>query len=128
MNDERAVRVLQGKGIMGKIISVFGSSQVGEESRDYKEARLLGRLLAEAGFTVMNGGYAGTMEAVSRGAKERGGQVIGVTLQSFAGRSANRWLDEERKMPTYLTRLEQLTAASDRISHCCRWWRQRRRQ
>ena len=98
---------------MGKLISVFGSSQVGEGSQDYEEARLLGRLLAEAGFTVMNGGYAGTMEAVSRGAKEGGGRVIGVTLQLFARLSANRWLDEEKKMPTYLARLEQLTAASD---------------
>ena len=97
----------------GKTISVFGSSQVGEGSRDYEEARLLGRLLAEAGFTVMSGGYAGAMEAVSRGAKEGGGRVIGVTLQLFAHRAANRWLDEEIKMPTYLARLEQLTAASD---------------
>lgn len=99
--------------MMEKLISVFGSSQVGEGSQDYEEARLLGRLLAEAGFTVMNGGYAGTMEAVSRGVKEGEGRVIGVTLGLFAQRSANRWLDEEMKMPTYLARLEQLTAASD---------------
>ena len=98
---------------MGKVISVFGSSQVGEGSRDYEEALLLGRLLAEAGFTVMNGGYAGTMEAVSRGAKEGGGRAIGVTLQLFAHLSANRWLDEQMKMPTYLARLERLTAAPD---------------
>jgi uncharacterized protein (TIGR00730 family) len=97
---------------MGKIISVFGSSQISEGSQEYEEARLLGRLLAEAGFTVMNGGYAGTMEAVSRGAKEGGGRVIGVTLQLFR-RSANHWLDEEIKTPTYLARLEQMTAASD---------------
>ena len=96
-----------------KTISVFGSSQVGEGSRDYEEAWLLGRLLAEAGFPVMNGGYAGTMEAVSRGVKEGGGRLIGVTLQLFAHLSASRRLDEERKMPTYLARLEQLTAASD---------------
>ncbi|HID63327.1 MAG TPA: LOG family protein [Anaerolineae bacterium] len=99
--------------VRGKTISVFGSSRVGEGSQDYKEARLLGRLLAEAGFTVMNGGYAGTMEAVSRGAREGGGRVIGVTLQLFAHLSANRWLDEEMKMPTYLARLKQLTIAPD---------------
>jgi uncharacterized protein (TIGR00730 family) len=104
---------LRGQEYVGKVISVFGSSKVGEGSRDYEEARLLGRLLAEAGFTIMNGGYAGTMEAVSRGAKEGGGRSIGVTLQLFAHRSANRWLDEQMKMPTYLARLEQLTAASD---------------
>jgi uncharacterized protein (TIGR00730 family) len=102
-----------GKVMMEKVISVFGSSQVGEGSRGYKEARVLGRLLAEAGFVVMNGGYAGTMEAVSRGAKEGGGRVIGVTLQLFAHRSANRWLDEETRMPTYLARLEQLIAVSN---------------
>ena len=52
MSDERASSgSCRGKEYMGKVISVFGSSQVGAGSRDYKEARLLGRLLAEAGFT-----------------------------------------------------------------------------
>ena len=44
-----------------KTITVFGSSQPAEGSKAYEEARRLGRLLAEAGFAVCNGGYAGLM-------------------------------------------------------------------
>ncbi len=95
-----------------KIISVFGSSQSPEGSPGYEEAHLLGRLLAQAGFTVMNGGYYGTMEAVSRGVKEEGGRVIGVTVDVF-NRRANPWLDEEIRMPTMVPRLERLTTACD---------------
>jgi uncharacterized protein (TIGR00725 family) len=38
----------------------------------------VGRLLAEAGVTVVCGGREGVMEAASRGAAEAGGAVIGI--------------------------------------------------
>ena len=98
-----------------KIISVFGSSTAQPDTQLYQDALTLGRLLAEAGFTVMNGGYFGTMEAVSRGAKEAGGYVIGITLSLFdqARPYANRWLDEEIKKRAYMGRLEHLIVQSD---------------
>jgi uncharacterized protein (TIGR00730 family) len=67
------------------IVSVFGasSSQPGED--DYEDVVTLGRLLAEAGHTVMTGGYGGMMEAASKGAKLAGGRVIGVTVSLFEG-------------------------------------------
>ncbi|MDQ1317801.1 MAG: hypothetical protein QG588_1455, partial [Candidatus Poribacteria bacterium] len=42
-----------------KVVTVFGSSRAKPESNTYKQAYEIGRLLAEAGFTVCNGGYAG---------------------------------------------------------------------
>ena len=53
-------------------VSVFGGSQPKEGSTAYAEAQELGKLLAERGHTVLTGGYIGTMEAVSRGAREAG--------------------------------------------------------
>ena len=44
----------------------------------YQQAREVGRLLAEAGAVVVNGGYGGVMEAASRGASEAEGLVIGI--------------------------------------------------
>ncbi|MBF6094809.1 LOG family protein [Nocardia cyriacigeorgica] len=41
-------------------------------------ARVVGRLLAEAGATVLCGGGGGVMAAVAEGASEAGGLVIGV--------------------------------------------------
>ena len=98
-----------------RVISVFGrsSAQVGTEA--YEEARTLGRLLVQAGFVVMNGGYGGTMEAVSRGAKEGGGQAIGITTALFDSvrPSANAYIDREIKKPDYLSRLRHLVEECD---------------
>jgi len=96
-----------------RIISVFGSSRTMEGTRRYEEARSLGRLLAESGFTVYSGGYTGIMEAVSRGAKEGGGRTVGVTVRLFDPLRANRWLDEEIKTDDLFSRLEQLILPAD---------------
>jgi len=98
-----------------RVISVFGSSSADPNGKLYADARTLGRLLAETGFDVMNGGYHGTMEAVSRGAKEGGGKVTGITLSLFDAYrpSGNKWLDEEVKKNDYLSRLAHLTIETD---------------
>jgi hypothetical protein len=101
--------------VQSKIISVFGNSRTPVGSADYEEARTMGRYLAQAGFVVMNGGYNGTMEAVSRGAKEGGGRVIGITVSLFDSRglAANAWLDEEIKKHDYVSRVCHLIQESD---------------
>ena len=60
-------------------VTVFGGAQPKEGTPAYEEARELGSLLAQRKHAVLTGGYMGTMEAVSRGASEAGGHVIGVT-------------------------------------------------
>jgi hypothetical protein len=94
------------------VASVFGSSRVGAGDAEYEVARLTGELLARAGWAVMTGGYRGAMEAASRGAREAGGHVIGVTVSSWADRSGpNRWVVEERPEPDLVARLSRLVAA-----------------
>ena len=93
------------------VISVFGSSAPKPGQADYEEARQVGRLLAEAGFTVSTGGYSGTMAAVSQGAAEVGGHVIGVTcsqIESFRALGPNEWVEEEIRYPTLRERLLHL--------------------
>jgi uncharacterized protein (TIGR00730 family) len=82
---------------MSKQVSVFGSGSPTPGQPIYRLARRLGQLLAEAGYTVVTGGYSGTMEAASRGAAEAGGHVIGVTcgqLEQQFGVRPNRWVQE----------------------------------
>jgi len=98
-----------------RIIAVFGSSQPGEGSTHYEEARETGRVLASAGFDVLSGGYGGVMEAVSRGAKEAGGHVIGVVTGFFDARGlrANRFVDEVIAERTYASRMLKLVEMAD---------------
>jgi uncharacterized protein (TIGR00730 family) len=97
-------------------ISVFGGSQPQEGSAAYAEAQELGRLLAQRGHTVLTGGYMGTMEAVSRGARELGGRVIGVTcedIETWRPIKANAWVMEEIRKKTLIERLHSLIHESD---------------
>jgi uncharacterized protein (TIGR00730 family) len=97
-------------------VSVFGGSQPQPNSPAYEEARLLGELLAQRGHTVLTGGYIGTMEAVSRGAYEAGGHVIGVTcedIEAWRAVKPNRWVKEERRKKTLNERLQVLVEECD---------------
>jgi uncharacterized protein (TIGR00730 family) len=97
-------------------ITVFGGSQPQPGSPAYKEAYQLGKLLAQAGHTVLTGGYIGTMEAVSRGAAEAGGHVIGVTcaeIEAWRPVKPNPWVKEERRFASLQERLNELVQACD---------------
>ena len=97
-------------------ISVFGGSQPKEGSTAYAEAMQLGKLLAERGHIVLTGGYIGMMEAVSRGAREAGGHVIGVTcedIEAWRPIRANAWVMEEIRKKTLVERLHSLIHESD---------------
>ena len=97
-----------------KVISVFGSSSTPPGSDGWRGAETLGRLLAEGGYAVATGGYGGSMAAVSKGAAEAGGRVIGVTAPDvFKGRpGANRHVTEEIRAPHLLERIHRLTDMS----------------
>lgn len=99
-----------------KIISVFGSSQPKPGDPVYATAQALGEALAQAGYAVATGGYTGTMEAVSRGAREAGGHVIGITsdrVESYRPIPPNGWLVEEIKYGTAHERLVHLVTRND---------------
>ncbi|MDY6867935.1 MAG: LOG family protein [Chloroflexota bacterium] len=96
-------------------VSVFGGSSPKPNSEAYQKAYQLGRLLGSAGLTVLTGGYMGTMEAVSRGASEAGGHVIGVTsdaIEAYRPIGPNQWVAEEWRCKTLRQRLNKL------IDHC----------
>ncbi len=97
-------------------VTVFGGSKPKPGEPAYEEALTLGRLLGAAGYTVLTGGYIGTMEAVSRGAAESGGYVIGVTcaeIESWRGIAPNPWVQEEIRRATLNERLRTLIESCD---------------
>jgi len=98
------------------ITTVFGGSAPKPNEEAYLNAQQLGGLLAERGHSVMTGGYIGTMEAVSRGASEAGGHVIGVTceeIEAWRDVRPNQWIAEEWRYPTLKERLNALIEKCD---------------
>lgn len=89
------------------IITVFGSSRCGKSDPLYPLALELGKALGKAGFGVASGGYGGAMEAVSQGAAEAGGRVIGVVAKALSS-NANPWVKETIVVPKWEDRLLKL--------------------
>jgi len=77
-----------------RVITIFGTGRAKPGDSVYALAETTGSLLAQAGFTIANGGYAGTMLASAKGAAQAGGKVIGVTCSAFKG-AANEFLSRE---------------------------------
>lgn len=99
-----------------KTITVYGSSQVEPGDAVYQDAVVIGESLAQAGWTVMSGGYLGVMEAVSKGAKRAGGRVIGVTTDQIGLQfnvQPNRYLDETVNYADLRDRLLHMVERAD---------------
>ncbi len=94
-----------------RIVTIFGGSKCSEADPEYAEALRVGELLADSGFTICTGGYAGVMEAASRGAHERGGRVLGITMNQFKS-EPNRYLTEKVPSEHFYERLQRLITQS----------------
>ena len=93
---------------------MYGSSRAVPGDGTYEQGVELGRLLGEARYGVVNGGYGGLMEAVSSGAASVGARAIGVTVPSlFPGRrGGNRFLTEEIPAPGLIDRIRIMAEMS----------------
>ena len=90
-------------------VAVFGASELGEGSDEYRTGVDLGAFLATRGAAVRCGGYYGLMEAVARGVRSvEGATCIGVTLSTFDPKIANAYLSEEVKAGDPFERLRLL--------------------
>ena len=73
-------------------IAVFGRADALNTDEDYRDAYETGKALGGSGFSILSGGYGGIMEAVSRGASEKGAEVLGVVFAGEPSRSPNPYL------------------------------------
>jgi hypothetical protein len=77
-----------------KSVTFFGSTRFKEDHPYYIKTRnLASRIVKELGYSIVTGGGPGIMEAASRGAKESGGNAVGLTIR----------LPKEQVMNNYLT-------------------------
>ncbi|MCI0469053.1 MAG: TIGR00730 family Rossman fold protein, partial [Nitrospirae bacterium] len=82
---------------LGAAVSVFGSSRFGEDSHYYHQSLRVGKMLSEAGFSVITGGGPGVMEAANKGAqmaKNVGkGKSVGLNIEIPQEQHPNKYLD-----------------------------------
>ncbi|MBI5213297.1 MAG: TIGR00730 family Rossman fold protein, partial [Nitrospirae bacterium] len=78
---------------IGPAVTIFGSSRLREDSYYYHQSIKVGKMLSEAGFSVITGGGPGIMEAAPPGAPRgpRGG--VGLNIEIPQEQYPNKYLD-----------------------------------
>lgn len=101
-------------------ISFFGDAQTPKSHPDYQGAFDTAKLLASEGYTIVNGGGPGIMDASTQGAEAAGGKSVAVTFApryaaSFEGRYLKNLsqVDKEVITSNYIDRMFGLIAESD---------------
>jgi hypothetical protein len=101
-----------------KNIAFFGDANIPKTDPTYKAAYEVAKLLAENGFTIVNGGGPGVMDASTQGAQAVGGETISVTFYpddatNFEGRYIGNRTDEEIVTTNYISRMFKLLEHGD---------------
>jgi uncharacterized protein (TIGR00730 family) len=78
---------------IGTGVSIFGSARTKPEDPMYEACVETGRLLGEAGFSVITGGGPGIMEAANKGAHLAGATSVGCNIELPFEQSGNEFVD-----------------------------------
>ncbi len=78
---------------VGKAITVFGSARVEPGTKYYQLGEEIGKVFAQAGFSIITGGGPGLMEAVSKGARRNDGLTIGLGIELPHEQGINEYVD-----------------------------------
>ncbi len=96
-----------------KKVTIFGYSEAKPGDSLYQAAFEVSKLLAEAGFDIVNGAGPGVMRASTEGAHAGGGKVIGVTFDPkgmtfFEGQDPKNKADKLLVLEGYVERTMKL--------------------
>ncbi len=97
-----------------KTVSVFGSARLTPASSHYHDARKLAhRIVKELGYSIITGGGPGIMEATNQGAKEAGGESIGIEINLPHEQHKNPYVMNSAHFNYFFTRKTMLTFAAE---------------
>jgi len=102
-----------------KSVTFFGSTRAQEGEEWYDKTRDLAKKIVEdINFTVITGGGPGIMEAANRGAKEVGGNSIGLTIRLPEEQVMNKFLTEHVDFYYFFSRKVCLTFSAEAFIFC----------
>ena len=83
---------------IGPCISIFGSARTKKSNPYYKDAVTIARKLTKKGYGIITGGGPGIMEAANKGAKEGGGESVGLNIDLPFEQTPNKYIDHEKSI------------------------------
>ncbi|OGM11639.1 hypothetical protein A2W13_03415 [Candidatus Woesebacteria bacterium RBG_16_36_11] len=101
-----------------KNIAFFGDANTPQNDPVYRDAFEIAKILAKEGFTIVNGGGPGIMDASTKGAEAVKGETLSVTFYpkdapGFEGRYIGNVTDLEIKTENYIERMFKLLEHGD---------------
>jgi uncharacterized protein (TIGR00725 family) len=101
-----------------KNIAFFGDANTPRTDPTYQDAFEIAKILAKEGYTIVNGGGPGIMDASTEGAEVVGGETLSVTYYpkdapGFEGRYVGNVTDVEIKTENYIERMFKLLEHGD---------------
>jgi uncharacterized protein (TIGR00730 family) len=101
-----------------KNVAFFGDANIPKSDPVYRDAYETAKTLAKEGFTIVNGGGPGVMDASTQGAEAAGGGTLSVTFSpkdapGYEGRYLGNVTDEEIVTSNYIDRMFKLLEHAD---------------
>lgn len=93
--------------------TIFGSARCSFGDEIYMQAEELAGRLAEKGFAIITGGGQGVMGAANKGAKEAGGDSVGLNIELPSEQQLNQYLTDSQEFHYFFTRKVMLAYASE---------------
>lgn len=100
-------------------VAFLGFADAKQTDKEFIAAFESAKLLAENGYTIVDGGGPGVMQAATQGAHAGGGKAVGVTYcptakePGFEGRTEENDFDIEIKTNTYVDRTLMIMTEAD---------------
>lgn len=94
-------------------VTIMGSARLSPNTKYYKIAEQLGKLLAKNNFTTITGGGPGIMEAANKGACRAKGKSVGLNIELPFEQHINAYVNKSTGFYYFFTRKVMLTSPAN---------------